>query len=52
MDDPRPKAPAQSAEHQYSALELPPSLANSAYIGLYEADVFSTYSYVVDQSNL
>ena len=52
MDDPRPKAPAQSAEHQYSALELPPSLANSAYIGLYESDVFSTYSYVAEKSNL
>ena len=52
MDDPRPKAPAQSAEHQYSALELPPNGANLAYIGLVEADVFSTYSYVVDKSNL
>ena len=52
MDDPRPKAPAQSVEHQYSGLELPPSLVNSAYIVLYEADVFSTYSYVVAESNL
>ena len=52
MDAPRPKAPVQSAEHQYSALELPPSLANSADIGLYEADVFSTYSYVAEKSNL
>ena len=52
MDDPLPKAPAQSAEHQYSASELPPNGANLAYIGLYEADVFSTYSYVADKSNL
>ena len=52
MDDPRPKAPVQSAEHQYSALELPPNGANLAYIGLVEADVFSTYGYLVDKPNL
>ena len=52
MDDPLPKAPAQSAEHQYSALGLPLSVANLADIGLVEADVFSAYSYVVDKSNL
>ena len=52
MDDPRPKAPAQAAEHQYSELALPPNGANLAYIGLVEADVFSTYSYVVDKSDL
>ena len=52
MDDPRPKAPVQSAEHQYSALELPPNGSNLAYIGLVEADVFSTYGYLVDKPNL
>ena len=52
MDDPPPKAPVQSAEHQYSALELPPNGANLAYIGLVEADVFSTYGYLVDKPNL
>ena len=52
MDDPPPKAPAQSAEHQYSALELPPNGANLVYIGLVEAEVFSPYSYVAAKSNL